>query len=61
MKSSEQELFYLSERGGTRCLQKIRSLEKQADLIESKARGHERYANQLLSELGKLKVRDLKR
>lgn len=39
----------------------IRSLEKQADLIESKARGHERYANQLLSELGKLKVRDLKR
>lgn len=38
----------------------IRSLEKQADLIESKARGHERYANQLLSELGKLKVRDLK-
>lgn len=39
----------------------INALDRKASAIESKARNHERYANQLLSEIEKIKVRDLKR
>ena len=39
----------------------ISSLDKQASSIESKARRHEKFANQLLKEIGDIKIRDAKR
>ena len=38
----------------------LSSLDKKASSIESKSRYHERFANQLLKEIGDMKIRDMK-
>ena len=67
IKSQKDKMLALKDRKGNPLFTEkdvdnmIRGLEKQYKNIESKARSHERFANQLLSEIEQIRIRDLNR